>query len=421
MQVARLPDRLSAEIALLRSHGAAESNSDRLRRANETVDLMRSMFGRFGITRLAEVTGLDRIGIPVWMAVRPNAKTLAVSQGKGLSTEAAQASAVMEAAEIATAEDCPIPVRMSSMAELAAHGERALPFNNLLSRGEKPIADTEVQAWVEGFDLLRGSTAWVPADLVTLDAIGKSGKPSRYWQTSDGLASGNFLLEAVVHGLLERVERDAGALWNLRSDADVHARCVDPRRLEDEAVNALADQIAKAGFQLRLFDITSDIGVPVYFSTVAPSPNGRADLWKHFDLSSGMGAHPSPARAAVRAITEAAQSRVTSITGARDDFDPRLYGRQLKADLTTYVEATPHAGPLTDLADVPSSEGNLHFILERLVRSGICTAIAVPLAYEEEGPGFAAARVLVPELENPPGNRRQRFGKRALKAMMGSR
>ena len=88
----------------LRSAVQPKKHSDRLRRATETVAHMRQNFARFGITRLADVTGLDCIGIPVWMAVRPNSKTLAVSQGKGLSNAAAQASAVMEAAEVATAE-----------------------------------------------------------------------------------------------------------------------------------------------------------------------------------------------------------------------------------------------------------------------------------------------------------------------------
>ncbi len=420
MQVARLPDHLLADIALLRERGSADTHSDRLNRAHETVDRMRPMFGRFGITRLADVTGLDRIGIPVWMAVRPNSKTLAVSQGKGLSEAAAQASAVMEAAEIATAELCPIPTRMASLRELLSEGARALPFNDLLFRGKKPFEESEAMPWVEGFDLLKGMTAWVPADLVTLDPAGKGDKPNRYWQSSDGLASGNLLVEAAIHGLLERIERDATVLWNFCSDADVMEHCVDPASLEDDAVLALAEQIDQAGFQLRLFDITSDVGVPVYFSTIAPMPNGREDLWKHFDLSSGVGCHPSPARAAIRAITEAAQSRVTSITGARDDFDPNLYGTRIKADLMAYVRANPRARPSTDLNDVPDPVGNLRFILDRLVAAGIGSAIVVPLAWED-GPGFAAARVLVPELENPPGERRQRFGKRALKVMMGGR
>jgi len=422
MRPARLPERLEAEFALLRESGAAGTYSDRLHRANETVERMRGMFGRFGITRLADVTGLDRIGIPVWMAVRPNSKTLAVSQGKGLDEPSAQASALMVAAELASAERCSIPVRHCAMADLINEGQRALPFNNLLRRGEKPVEETETMAWVEGFDLMQHNTAWVPADLITLDPAGKTpdetGGRSCYWQSSDGLASGNALVEAIVHGLLERIERDAGVLWNFWSDADIAERCIDPATLEDEAVTALARQIDDAGFQLRLFDITSDVGVPVHFATIAPDPNGRADLWKHFDLSSGMGAHPSPARAAIRAITEAAQSRVTSITGARDDFDPNLYGTQIKADLFAYVQAEPRGRLATDPNDVPSTVGNLRFILERLYQVGIGTAIAVPLEVDD-APGFAAARVLVPELESPPGDRRQRFGRRALKVMTG--
>jgi ribosomal protein S12 methylthiotransferase accessory factor YcaO len=132
-----------------------------------------------------------------------------------------------------------------------------------------------------------------------------------------------------------------------------------------------------------------------------------------------MGAHPSPARAAVRAITEAAQSRVTSITGARDDFDPNLYGMQLKADLTAYLQADPAGRPSTDLGDVPDPADNLPFILQRLINVGVGSAIVVPLETEEE-PGFVAARTLVPQLENPAGDRRQRFGKRALKYIMGT-
>ena len=415
MQAARVPDRLSAEIALLKERGAAEAHSDRLHRAADTVARMRDNFARFGITRLAEVTGLDRIGIPVWMAVRPNSKTLAVSQGKGLSDPAAQASAIMEAAEIATAERFPVATRLCSMQDLVAEGARVLSLNSLIARGEPLVTETETIAWVEGYDLLAGGTAWMPAEAVSLDPRDPAGRISRFWQSSDGLASGNILLEAVVHGLCERVERDATALWLFRSDADVFSRCIDPASLGDSAVDGLAAQIDRSGFQLRLFDITSDIGVPVSFAVIAPKLDGHEKHWKHFDLSSGVGCHPSHARAAVRAITEAAQSRVTSITGARDDFDPNLYTTQLKADLTDYLRAHPtNCAPRDDGRTLDAMD-NLEFILERLRIRGVGTAIVVPLEVDEAG--FAVAKVVVPELENPPGDRRQRYGRRALTLM----
>ena len=74
--------------------------------------------GPLGISRLADVTGLDRIGIPVVMACRPNARSLAVSQGKGLDRDAARASALMEAIELYHAERIASPLKLSSWNEL---------------------------------------------------------------------------------------------------------------------------------------------------------------------------------------------------------------------------------------------------------------------------------------------------------------
>jgi YcaO-like protein with predicted kinase domain len=415
MQSPHLWDRLAIEAVQLKQRGRDDRYSDRVVCATDTVARMRQRFAHFGITRLADVTGLDKIGIPVWMAVRPNSKTLAVSQGKGLNEPAAQASAVMEAAEIATAERFPVATRVSTMQDLITERTRLNPLHGLLARGQRPPAESEPMRWVEGHDLLRNDKVWVPAEAVSLNAVDPSGHRTRYWQSSDGLASGNILIEAVVHGLLERVERDAAALWLFRSDKDVFDCCLNPAALDDEAVDGLARQIDGAGFQLRLFDITSDVGVPVMFAIIAPKPDGIEQHWKHFDIASGSGAHPSSSRAAIRAITEAAQSRVTSITGARDDFDPNLYGVKSKGDLTTYFRASPlHRSRLDEIPRDPAE--NLLFIVERLRVTGIGSAIVVPFDTGIEG--FAVAKVLVPELEHPPGNRQKNYGRRALKLIM---
>src|SRR3989442_3209074 len=62
----------------------------------ETLAPVRPPFPMFGITRLAHVTGLDRIGIPVWLCIRPNARCLSGSQGKRLDDDLARVSAVPE-------------------------------------------------------------------------------------------------------------------------------------------------------------------------------------------------------------------------------------------------------------------------------------------------------------------------------------
>src|SRR5207244_6295350 len=72
---------------------------------SETLIRFRPFASRMGITRLGNVTGLDRIGIPVVVAVRPNSRSVSVSQGKGLDLAQAMASALMEAIEGFHAEE----------------------------------------------------------------------------------------------------------------------------------------------------------------------------------------------------------------------------------------------------------------------------------------------------------------------------
>src|SRR5262252_8690331 len=72
---------------------------------SETLARFRPLAPQMGITRLGNVTGLDRIGIPVAIAVRPNSRSVSVSQGKGLDLTQAMASALMEAIEGFHAEE----------------------------------------------------------------------------------------------------------------------------------------------------------------------------------------------------------------------------------------------------------------------------------------------------------------------------
>ena len=115
---------------------------------------MRPRLAEFGITRLARLTGLDEVGIPVWAAIRPNAATLAVSQGKGVDDDAAAASAMMEAIEVATAERRDLPHLTLSPRAMAASGRRAAPLDELLRVGASPPRPDEPIDWIEGFDLM---------------------------------------------------------------------------------------------------------------------------------------------------------------------------------------------------------------------------------------------------------------------------
>src|SRR4051812_23015637 len=66
---------------------------------DETWQALRPLLEPAGITRVADLTWLDELGIPTVQAVRPASVTLSVSQGKASTYRAAQVSAVMESIE----------------------------------------------------------------------------------------------------------------------------------------------------------------------------------------------------------------------------------------------------------------------------------------------------------------------------------
>lgn len=402
------------DAASLQARGVVSRYFDRVRAPAETLAAMRPRLADFGITRLARLTGLDQVGIPVWAAIRPNAATLAVSQGKGVDDAAAAASAMMEAIEVATAERRDLARLTLSPHAMAASGRRIAQLTELLRVGAAPPASDEPIDWIEGFDLLAAAPVWVPLDAVRL---GEAATQARYWQSTDGLASGNVLWEAAFHGLCERVERDALTLWSLAGDAEVGARCRDPRGFDDPELAALVAKIEAAGLRLRLFDISSDVAIPVCFAAISPPLDSDPARWRHFDLQSGSGCHPDPARAAIRAVTEAAQSRLTAISGARDDFDPGDYRARIALDLLPLAQAEPSAAAPAAAAVEPA--GYIDHIAARLRAVGVGSAIVVPLESGEGG--FAVAKALVADLETVPGARRFPLGPRALRAKLAPR
>ncbi len=387
-----------------------DPRASRWRSPGDIVARMKPRFAEFGITRLADITGLDTIGWPVWAAIRPNAPTLSVSQGKGSTPAAAQASAIMEAVEITAAERARASC-VASAASLSSKGHTVDTLGGLVRRGQSVPIEHESIGWIRGHDLLRDQDVWVPAQAIAIDAT----DPHRtYWQSSDGLGSGNLMIEAVLHGLCERIERDAGEFWLLRSDREVAQACIDPYRLGSPEVSGLAEAITKADLHLRLFDITGDVGVPVYFATVSPIPDGTETGWFHFDLASGMGCRPNPVPAAMAAIGEALQSRLTTISGARDDFQPAVYRQRIASDILIYPRCRPEgakprvAPPKIEIRDA------LDMLLGRLKAASVDSVIVVPL---QEDADYAVAKVIVPGLEHPPGARAVAHGARILRAM----
>jgi len=361
------------------------------------------------------VTGLDRIGIPVWTAMRPNGLAISVTQGKGVDDDAAVASAIFEGIEVAIAER-PHPLAFTATpAQLAADGREALQARRFLKKGHSEPEQNEDQRWVEGLDLISGKAVFAPEELVGMvDAPGR-----RYCSRSDGLGAGSNLLEAAIHGICELIERDATALWSFRSDEQIARREVAPLDMGSRPVIEAGERIADAGLRLRLFDITSDISVPTFLALIMPAGSVGAEIG-YLDLAAGSGTHPVAARAALRAITEAAQTRLTTITGSRDDVDPDEYRRRLPEDLATYTGPAKAIAPWKNVASEHPGDRSLSAYLDWLIDKvrarGIKTLTLVP--FEAPDFPFVLARTIAPDLEQDPRSRNRNLGRRALSAML---
>ncbi|MBB3593128.1 ribosomal protein S12 methylthiotransferase accessory factor [Rhizobium sp. BK529] len=365
-----------------------------------------------GITRLSRQTDLDCVGVPVWCAYTPNSRSIVIAQGKGLDDIDAKVSAAMEALERAVAGEPITITTVSSARDLRRRG-RVEPLDCLTASGEQVVGEDEELAWSMATELLHDQPIHVPQDAALLDRT----RHNRFWMSSDGLAAGNTLEEAVFHGILERIERDAYVLWQIVSDDKRDACCVDPRSFADAALAGLIDRIETAGLVVKLFDVTSDIGIPCYAALVAPpAVNSKAPL-RFVEVTGGSGAHPWAVRAAIRAVTEALQSRLTYISGARDDVWPELFTAPLPAQTRSAFLATP---ALVSAAAIRRPAGTvstlLSELLARLRASGISSVIALPLTSTDLP--FSVVKIFIPDLENPAGNRLHRFGKRALAKAM---
>lgn len=262
----------------------------------------------FGITRVARLTGLDCIGMPVWAAIRPASLTLSVSQGKGTTDRLAQLSAVMEAIELWHVEQ-PLPIiAHGAPADVGANCPiAALPLT--VPHSERTLAGM-VWDWTSGTGLLREQTALLPLDLVRRRVQRPEWAPNLLRATSTGLACGNTRDEAVLHALFEVIERDV-----LFRDELVQGQRRTPINLttvDDPDARALLDRFAAADMAVELALVHGPYRLPVCV----------AYLWAHDipTVFAGGGCHISPVIAAIRALTEAAQSRVTAIAGTRDDL-----------------------------------------------------------------------------------------------------
>ncbi|WP_017537103.1 YcaO-like family protein [Nocardiopsis halophila] len=394
--------------------------------AEETWQNIAPHLRRAGITRLADITGLDYIGIPVYSAIIPRSNdSISVYSGKGFRPVDAKISAAMEAIERFSAWLPLRPDLVSSYDELAAAGRNVLHPGDCNLELTRDYRDDGPISWVRGWDLLNEESVLVPQDGAAYQARLHE-QPCYRITTTNGLASGNSIEEALCHALCEVIERDSMTLAELVSnylpqvlEQDGHlggstAGAVDRLRglhphvrLDGLPLRAhrAVERFTAAGVEVRIADITSDLGVPGFFAATSEDIGDRTSRGH-----AGYGTHPDAEVALLRALTECAQARAVDVQAMREDIS--LPGSEVsKYEMHVRRSSTVDKGSwawqpadrtvgLDEVESHPSDDvmEDVALMLSRLESAGADRVIAVDLSPPQIPVGVV--RVIVPVLES---------------------
>jgi ribosomal protein S12 methylthiotransferase accessory factor len=360
------------------------------------------------VTRVARVTGLDRSGVEVACAVRPGGHVLQVTNGKGLTAQEAAEGALLEAAELWCAErvdpkdlswGAPGALRRGAIAHL---GPDALGFD---ADPGAPIA------WTTGADLFTGQASRIPAAAVHVPPPGGPllGLARVRW-TSNGMGAHPSWPAALLHALLEAVERDAlgQALpegWTGEAVAD---RRMAPSQVAaaDPRLASLTAALAAEQLEAHLFDLRprpwTRRGTPLFLAGALLFDQRGGQSGGPVPLTAGYACRLAPAAALQAALLEAAQSRLTDIHGAREDVaaadhDGAAQLREACAAAARSGAGRPPARPRAPARPPPSAPAAVRAVLDHLWQAGHRRAVAVDLAPAELP--VRVAKVLVPGLQ----------------------
>ena len=374
-------------------------------------DRQRALAERIGVTRVARVTGLDRSGVEVACAVRPGGHVLQVSNGKGDSFAAAAWSALGEAAELWAAERVDeAELAWGTHADLerscAAWGPGELGGGASGLVDSLGFLDSLRLAWVRGAELFSGEAVALLAQAVHCPPPGSvSLGPVVLRWTSNGMGAHPDREQALVHALLEAIERDqlARALPDGITARELQKRLIDvgdDRERLLPRTSALLARLDRAGFQAHLIDVAprgrGHLGLPVAGALLLDREQGPVPL------SAGYACRLGLDEAFHAALLEAVQSRVTDVHGARDDIapmDPDEVGEMRDAIARVRsrrgVAAIGGGGKKSraGAAEEPTG-GALATILARLSLAGIERAAVVELG--PPGIGLHIIKVVIP-------------------------
>lgn len=290
----------------------------------QTIQRLRPLLPFCGISRVANVTGLDHLGLDVFVAVRPNSKFLSVSQGKGTSPELAWISAVMESIESWHGENLREPDECLTFEQIEAGGAVAKKPEEL---ADAPFAKGDFEStklgWYRAENALDSQPIFIPALSVSLNMRYPKSSLAFHGVSTNGLAAGNDYEEACCHALYEVIERASVKKWRNLPACARRSTQVSIESINDTGIKKLIEALSFSASRLEIYEATDpNLGIPVFCVNVFPSDIDS--VWCHRGYS-GSGAHLDARVALSRALTEAVQSRLSMVSGAREDNFPEDY------------------------------------------------------------------------------------------------
>jgi ribosomal protein S12 methylthiotransferase accessory factor len=281
--------------------------------------------------------------------------------------------------------------------------------------GFDPFDPDRDYRWVWGWSFLRGEPILVPETLAYYGT--HSHEPDNrpfVYEISNGCALGSSLEEAVLYGTLEIAERDGFLLtWYARLPVPE----IDPATLDERNALHLAALRAETGYGIRLFDITTEHGLPAVWALATAAPG--ADLPAAFCTA---GAHLSGRRAVMGAVAElgdmltngiqyyrSPEVRARAAAMAEDSFavvdmedHPLLYNDPRAADRLGFLTAglPSRAASEVGAGTEEFAAGDLGELMRSVVRryteSGLDVVVVDQTPDELRAMDLHAVKVLIP-------------------------
>ncbi|MEK7084664.1 MAG: YcaO-like family protein [Patescibacteria group bacterium] len=264
--------------------------------------------------------------------------------------------------------------------------------------------------WVRARSLARKKNCFVPAQLVYLSYNTEFEEEVSFLHTTtNGAAAAATLEEAACRAICEAIERDAFLIFWLNKISPPH---IDQSSVRIPAARKIIDDIVRYGLELRLLDMTTDMGIPTIAAVVV-------DYRGEIAVSVSVATDFSPEQCLLKVLGEATKLMHSpvdkKILQAAENKYPQIESMEERRALWSSPHMTPHLGflfeskkrkTLDSMRDtIPVSvlaptfaHGRLKFLRDTLNRKKYdCYLVDVTSTPAREE-GLYVVRAIVPQL-----------------------